>query len=262
MTTWQLEGKSALITGASGGIGAAVAEQLHAMGAKVTLAARSKDKLDEQCRKLGTRAFAVPMDVSSAESVRLAFERHDERYGSLDILINNAGFGLFETVADASPDAFYRMMEVNYHGVVRCTQAALPRMLASGFGTIVNVASIAGKFATAKSAGYSATKHAVLGFTNALRQELHGSGIHVMAVNPGPVRTAFFETADPDGSYVNSVKSMMVTPENVARELAKGIVRRKAEVHVPGWLGFAARMGQVLPAQAVTVIAARFLKLK
>src|SRR5690606_13325587 len=109
-----------------------------------------------------------------------------------------------------------------------------------GSGAIVNIASIAGKMATAKSAAYSATKHAVLGFTNALRQELHGTGVRVMAVNPGPVATGFFDVADPGGEYANRVSRFMVTPERVARAALDGLARGKAEVNVPSWLGAAA----------------------
>lgn len=235
---------------------------IYGMGANVALAARSESKLHTLAEELGPRASVWVLDVAEEESVQQVFTRMLERYGAVDILINNAGFGSFETVAESSTATLRRMMDVNYFGMVHCTKRVLPGMLERGSGHIVNVASVAGKFATAKSAGYSATKHAVLGFTNALRQELSGTGVTATAVNPGPVETAFFEIADPEGGYVNSVRSLMVTPERVAREMVNGILRRKAEVNVPGWLGAAAGFGQALPVGLVHRFAARFLKLK
>jgi len=262
MTHRKYEGKLAVVTGASGGIGAALAKALYERGANVVLAARSIDKLEAFAAELGPRAAAIPLDVGDEDGVRRAFDDIRASFGAVDLLANNAGFGRFETVLDAPADSFERMMNVNYFGLVRCTRAVLPDMLARRDGVIVNVASIAGKTATAKSAGYSATKHAVLGFTNALRQELHGTGVRVMAVNPGPVRTAFFDIADPEGSYVSGVKSMMVTPERVARETLAGLDRGKAEVNVPGWLGAAAKVSQALPIGLVNAFSVRFLKLK
>src|SRR5690606_14399525 len=135
----------------------------------------------------------------------------------------NAGFGIFETFRDAPLDHFEAMMDTNYMGTVRCTKAVLPSFLARGAGHIVNVASIAGKLGTPKSTGYTATKHAVLGFTNALRLELRGTGVTVSAVNPGPIDTPFFEIADPDGGYVRNVRWFMLKPEKVAARIVKVI---------------------------------------
>ncbi|HZG57532.1 SDR family oxidoreductase [Paenibacillus sp.] len=262
MTIRTYEGKTAVVTGASGGIGAEIAKRLHAAGADVVLAARSVDKLETLAASIGPRAHAMALDVGDEADVRRFFAEARARFGDVDVLVNNAGFGLFERVVDATPEAFASMMNVNYFGVVRCTKAVLPRMLERRAGSVVNVASIAGKMGTAKSAGYSATKHAVLGFTNSLRQEIHGSGVHIMAVNPGPVSTGFFDIADPSGGYVNGVRWMMVTPERVAQETLRGLARRKAEVNVPSWLGVAAGASQALPIGLVNAFAARFLNLK
>jgi len=262
MTLRDLFGKTAVVTGASSGIGAAVARALRAEGASVALAARSLAKLEALADELGPNAAPFAMDVADDASVKAGFVAIAERFGEIDVLVNNAGFGKFERVADADDRSFRDMMEVNYFGTVRCTRAVLPGFVARGAGSIVNVASVAGKFGTAKSAGYSATKHAVLGFTNALRQELHGTGVHVMAVNPGPVRTAFFEIADPEGGYVRNIQSMMVTAEDVARALVNGVKRGKAEVNVPRWMGLAADVHHVLPVPLINAFAAKFLKLK
>lgn len=255
-------GKTAVVTGASGGIGAAIAAMLIERGANVMLGARSTEKLERVAAALGPRAAAQPLDVGNPDSVARFFAAARETFGDIDVLVNNAGFGKFELVSEADFDSFQQQMNVNYFGLVRCTKTVLPHMLERANGAIVNIASVAGKMGTAKSAGYSATKHAVLGFTNALRQEIYGSGVHVMAVNPGPVSTGFFDIADPGGGYVNNVRRMMVTPEKVARATLAGLASGKAEVSVPGWLGAAAAASQLLPAGLVNGFAARFLKLK
>lgn len=256
------EGKTVVITGASSGIGEVLSNRIGTSGASVVLMARSKGKLESIAKKLGPKAEAIGLDVSDEDAVQAAFERILRKHGSIDMLINNAGFGVFQSVTEMSSETFQRMMDVNYFGMIHCTKAALPSMLKRRSGHIVNVASIAGKFATGKSAGYSATKHAVLGFTNALRQELHGTGVYVTAVNPGPARTAFFDRADPQGGYVQRVQWMMVEPEEVARAILKGIRRRKAEVNVPVWLGAASAFGQVMPSGLVQWIASRWLRFK
>lgn len=262
MSSQDWEGKTVVVTGASSGIGEVLSNAIGSAGATVVLIARSKEKLENLAKKLGPKAEACALDVSDREAVQAVFERILRKHGSIDMLINNAGFGAFQAVADSSAETLRRMMDVNYFGMVHCTQAVLPSMLERGSGHIVNVASIAGKFATAKSAGYSASKHAVLGFSNALRQELHGTGVYVTAVNPGPVRTAFFDLADPEGSYVKNVQWMMVEPDQVVRAVLRGIRKRKAEVNVPRWLGAAAAFGQVMPSGLVQRVASRFLNLK
>jgi uncharacterized protein len=251
-----------VITGASSGIGAVAARLFAEAGAIVVITARSKEKLEAIAAEYPGRVRAMSLDVTHEEQVRDTFERIYETFGRVDVLVNNAGFGLFQSVADASMNTFSDMMEVNYFGVVRCVKAVLPRMIAQGTGAIVNVASVAGVIGTAKSAGYSATKHAVLGFTSALRQELHGTGVHVASVNPGPVDTPFFDTADPGGGYKKSVGRMMVTPEKVAKKIVDTVVHRRAESFVPGYMGIGSALIRLLPAGLFTRLAARFLNLK
>lgn len=191
-TTHPLSGKIVWITGASSGIGAAMAREFAALGAVPILTARSEEKLRQISSGIAGEHNWLPLDVTSADDVgRVALEIV-KQYGRIDILVNNAGYGVFETFVEASLATIEDMMDVNYMGTVRCTKAALPYMLKAGSGHIVNIASMAGKIGSAKSSGYSATKHAVLGFTNCLRQELIGTGVHISAVNPGPVDTPFF----------------------------------------------------------------------
>ncbi|WP_138495208.1 SDR family NAD(P)-dependent oxidoreductase [Paenibacillus pinistramenti] len=242
-----LKDQRIVITGASSGIGAEMARQLSRQGAFVILAARSQDKLERVAADLPGAFDVVRLDVSSEDSVAEAFRYISETHGSVDCLINNAGFGRFKPFAETELDEFEAMMDVNYMGTVRCTKAVLPGMLAARKGHIVNIASIAGKLGTAKSSAYSASKHAVLGFTNALRQELKGTGVAVSAVNPGPIDTPFFEGADPDGSYVKNVGWFMMKPEKVAKAVVQVIERRKAEIDLPWAAGLGTKLYQLFP---------------
>lgn len=254
-------GTVVVITGASSGIGAAMAKEFIGRGATVVLAARSEDKLRKLSEQLGDRCGFVTMDVGAMESVEQAVRDIVSRYGRIDIWINNAGFGVFEAFAEASLQNFAEMMEVNYMGTVRCTKAVLPHMLKAGKGHIVNVASLAGKIGSAKGSGYSATKHAVLGFTNSLRQELAGTGVSVTAVNPGPIDTPFFDRADPTGHYVQNVKWMMLKPETVAFKVAAAVEKGKKEIDMPFSGAAGVKLYQMFP-RLLDGIAAKLLNKK
>lgn len=256
-----LHGKVIVITGASSGIGAAMAKELLGRGALTVLAARSGDKLRQQVQALGERSSYVCLDVTADASVQSCVEEVMRRHGRIDVWINNAGYGVFERAADAPLEHFAGMMDVNYMGTVRCVKEVLPHMLQAGAGQIVNIASLAGKAGSAKSSGYSATKHAVLGFTNSLRQELAGTGIQVTAINPGPIDTPFFDKADPGGHYVNNIRWMMLKPEKVARVTADAIAKGKREVDLPFFAGLGAKILQLFPG-LVSGIAAKWMNKK
>jgi hypothetical protein len=243
-----LVGKIAVITGASSGIGAETAKLLSRHGAMTVLAARSEDKLRRVAAQLDGPYDLCVMDVASDESVRAGMAAIREKHGPVDILINNAGFGRFERFARLDLPEFQRMMDVNFFGMVRCTQAVLPDMLARGSGHIVNIASLAGKISTPKSTAYAATKRAVLGFTDSLRQELRGTGIAVSAVNPGPVATPFFEIADPDGAYLDRLPRWFVLqPQEAAEAVLKVIRTRRAELDIPRIAGLAVKLAALMP---------------
>lgn len=229
----RLEGQITVITGASGGLGASMAREFASRGAVVVVTGRSESKLREVARSLGDAAGYDVMDVASMEDVEACTARIIARYGRIDIWINNAGYGIFEAFGESALEHFEGMMDVNYMGTVRCTKAVLPHMRKAGKGHIVNIASMAGKMGSAKSTGYSASKHAVLGFTDSLRFELAGSGIALTAVNPGPIDTPFFDVADPSGSYVQNVKWFMLDPAKVASKVADAVERRRKELDLP-----------------------------
>jgi short-subunit dehydrogenase len=242
-----LHNKVVLITGASSGIGALVAQLLAERGAIPVLTARSQGKMLELSASIRSEHAVYEMDVTSEEQIREVVSQIHQRYGKIDVLLNNAGFGEFVPFTEASISHFQQIMDVNYMGTVRCTHIVLPYMIQSGSGHIVNVASIAGKMATAKSTGYSASKHAVLGLTNALRQELRGTGVMVSAVNPGPIDTPFFDRADPTGTYVRNIRWFMMSPHKVAQAIISVIERRKPELDLPWTAAAGVRIVQLFP---------------
>lgn len=256
-----LKDRVVLITGASSGIGALTAKLLAEKGAIPILTARSADKLKMWSDRIPGEHSVYPMDVTDESRVNDVFEQVHARYGRIDILLNNAGYGEFIPFEDATLEHFRAMMDVNYLGTVRCTRAALPYMRGVGQGHIVNVASIAGKIGTAKSTAYAATKHAVLGLTESLRQELRGTGILVSAVNPGPIDTPFFERADPDGSYLRNVGWLVMSPDQVARAIVQVMERRLPEKDLPWMAAAGVRIRRAFP-RWTEAIAARLLNKK
>ncbi|WP_310551610.1 SDR family NAD(P)-dependent oxidoreductase [Paenibacillus glufosinatiresistens] len=243
----ELKGKIVVVTGASGGIGALSAQMAAERGAIPVLVARSEDKLKAIAGSLPGEYGMYRCDVGSSAEVEETFARIFGVYGRVDVLLNNAGFGRFALTPETGIDEYEKMMNVNYMGTVRCTKAVLPKMLEQGAGRIINVASMAGKIATAKSTAYSASKHAVLGFTNALRQELRGSGVTVSAVNPGPIDTEFFDIADPDGTYVKNLGGMIMKPSYVAKKIVGVMESGREEVDLPRWAAWAIRAYGMVP---------------
>jgi short-subunit dehydrogenase len=178
-----LKGKNIVITGASGGIGAEIAKLCAMRGANLVLLARSMDKL-QQLQKDLQQQFQVSvdvyqLDVSNTDMIEEVFTRIFEKIGQVDILVNNAGFGVFREAHEATFEEIKGMFNVNVVGLMACTSMVLPRMRERRYGHIINIASQAGKIATPKSSVYSATKHAVLGYTNSLRMELNDYNVFV-----------------------------------------------------------------------------------
>ncbi|MGE7215765.1 SDR family NAD(P)-dependent oxidoreductase [Priestia koreensis] len=242
----ELKNKVVVITGASSGIGEKVALKAAELGAKPVLIARSVDKLvalsDQIKEKFGTTCTYYQLDVGDFVKVTETFQRIIQEEKTIDILINNAGFGVFDTFYQANFSDIEKMFEVNVLGLMACTKAVLPFMMDHNSGHIINIASQAGKLATPKSSGYSASKHAVLGFTNSLRLELGKTNIAVSAVNPGPIETNFFNIADKSGTYVKNVQQFMLKSDYVADRIIGLMQKPKRELNLPKWMN----MGSVL----------------
>ena len=193
----ELNGKVALVTGASSGIGAATALKLAANGVKVGLAARRLDKLRalaSQIRDAGGQATPLEMDVVEPASVNAGVDRLVAAYGGIDILFNNAGLMPASDVETLKVDEWHRMVDVNIKGVLNSTAAALPHLKQRGGGHIVNTSSIAGRKVFPGLTVYCATKHAIAAFSEGLRLELAPKhGIRVTCIQPGAVDTELFE---------------------------------------------------------------------
>lgn len=180
-------GKHALVTGASRGIGAAIAVALAADGAKVTLLGRDKPLLDKLAADLGgeRRALALTADVTSAQDVATAFAAARDRFGPVQILVNNAGQAASAKFANTDEALWHRLIAVNLHGTYLCTRQAIEPMAEAGYGRIVNIASIAGLRGAAYISAYATSKHAVIGLTRSLALEYATRGVTVNAVCPG-----------------------------------------------------------------------------
>ncbi len=192
MSRTGVEGRVALVTGASSGIGEATAEALARGGAKVVVAARRREKLDALVSRIaaaGGEAFALTADVSTPEAAAEMVQGAEAHYGRLDILVNNAGVMYLEPTAEADLGRWRHMLELNVLGLIAASQAALAGMRARRDGHLVNIASTAGRVANPNSAGYSATKFGVVGFSEALRKELVKDRVRVTVIEPGVVET-------------------------------------------------------------------------
>lgn len=242
-----LRGKNVVITGASSGIGKATAIEMAKRGANVVLGARRGDLLEQvaaACRAHGVTATPVVADVTiAADCARLTA-------GEVHVLINNAGFAIFDTIAHAKPDELRAMMETNYFGAVSCTQAVLPQMLARRSGAIVNVASITGIMGFARMGGYCATKFAMVGLTEALRDEVLGRGVRVALVCPGTTDTEFFVKAERGKMPAASRLMLAVRPERVARVICDAAEDGGYRRIIPAFAAMYMRIKEVFPRTA------------
>ncbi len=204
-----LEGRVALVTGGGRGIGRAISEALAGEGARVGLTARLQEDADRAAGEIGRGAFGLACDVRSEEQVGRMFEALDRAAGGLDVLVNNAGIGLFGTVEETAPADWRAVIETNLSGAFYCARLAVPRMRARGGGYIVNVSSLAGKNPFPGGAAYNASKFGLNGFAEALMLEVRGQGIRVSTVMPGSVATGF-------GAGSAEKQDWALRPEDVA----------------------------------------------
>jgi NAD(P)-dependent dehydrogenase (short-subunit alcohol dehydrogenase family) len=192
MSTISLAGKVAVITGASRGLGRAMALALGGAGAKVALVSRDRSKLDEsaaEAAKLGAEAAVFQVDVTDESQVRALERDVIARFGRADILINNAGIAVRKTVVDYTLDEWHSVMDTNLTSVFLMCRSFVPHMRGRGYGRVINISSIMGHVSLPLRSAYSASKAGVLGFTRALALELATDGISVVAISPGPFAT-------------------------------------------------------------------------
>ena len=242
----RLQGKVAVVTGASMGIGEAIAKRFCQEGASVVLASRDLARTEAARARIGSpeRTLAVVCDVRERRQLDALAQQALSRFGRLDIWVNNAGHGLLDSVAAMDMAQCRAMFDTNLFGAVEGMQAAAAVMQPQGGGSIINISSVAGHIAVPYMAAYCATKHALNAMSKAARMELGGAGIHVMTVCPGYIRAEFSVNAM-KGSEVRRMGENLrrgITAERVADAVLRGFLRRKRELVVPAsnWLAIKA----------------------
>jgi len=210
----ELNGKIAIVTGGTKGIGRAIARALVAEGVNVCVSARSRGEIDETVEELGSLGkgaiTGVVADVRNCPQVKALIDLTVSQFGGLDILVNNAGIGIFETVENMSTEDFLAILETNLCGVFYCCHEAIPLMKKRGGGYIINMSSLAGTNAHPRMAAYNASKFGLNGFSEALMQEVRHDGIKVSYIMPGSVNTEF------GGDEPNPEKSWQLQAADVA----------------------------------------------
>ncbi|TFH25184.1 MAG: SDR family NAD(P)-dependent oxidoreductase [Myxococcales bacterium] len=228
----------AVITGASSGIGRILALRLAERGAHIALVARREAELEAvagEIRRLcpgGPDPLILPCDVGVAGQVAAAAERAIAGLGTVDLLVNNAGYGHHRRFLDWDLADMERMMRVNYLGALYWTKALLPKMIERGSGWLVFMASVAGKIGTPEEAAYSASKFAMVGLAEALSLEVEDAGVHVLTVCPGVIRTPFFDQ-EALARMPPVARRSMVDPEDLVDAILSALARGKHEITYP-----------------------------
>lgn len=258
-----LAGKKILITGASSGIGRKTALALAQSGATLLLVARNQEALtdvQEQIAAQGGQAHVYPADLSKKEEIERISQMIESRFGGVDLLINNAGFGVFNPVAKGKVEDWEKMMTVNYLAAVHLIRAFLPAMLAKGEGHIINVASIAGKLGSPYFSGYNASKFALVGFSESLYMELMGTGVKVTTICPGPIDTPFFREGELERVLGRMGVRFLLQPEQVVSQILKAIEKKPREVIIPGYMRLIILLKNLFPKTFFRVSARLFPK--
>jgi uncharacterized protein len=236
----KFKGKIVLITGASSGIGKQAAIDFADNGAKtIVLVSRSKTKLEELkemlCQNSTSESLVYSCDVSSKAEVITMGKELLGRLGHVDILVNNAGIGLYDKVQDQSIEEMESITFTNYLGMVYCTKVFLESMVYKGTGHIVNVASVAASFGVAGLAAYCASKYAILGFSEALWHELHGTGVGITVVSPIGVKTNFFNH-ESFARRIPNYTGFMLEPETVSKAIVAAANSSRLEIMIPFYI--------------------------
>ena len=224
----------AIVTGASSGIGRAVAIQLADRGVRTILIARRTDRLEALAKELSLKAPSYPLtlDLLDNHAIDQALDRIIADYGHVDILINNGGDGRMRKALDQGHEEHHRMMQVHYFAPVKFIEKLLPGMLARRKGHIINVSSLSSKMGPWGHGPYSAAKAAIVSFTQSLAMEYDKSGVHFTYVNPGLVLTEFFDNPGYD-RLQHEVKKRGIPPERVAKKIVRLLDKPKLELTVP-----------------------------
>lgn len=253
-----LTNQTILITGASSGIGQETAYKLAMQGANLILTARRVERLEAvkiQCEKIGPGEVAIfPMDLAQADHIDRLFQFINKKEMTVDVLINNAGFGYAGPFVEMDFQKVHNLFQVNVLGLMYLTQKIAIQMLDQGHGQIINQASLAGKVATADYAIYAATKAAVISFSNALRMELKDFNIDLTVVNFGPVDTPFFDEIEGIRKEKTLDSFFTLTTSQAAKVLAEAVGSKKREINRPRLLSVGATLAQLAPSLVDSVV--------
>lgn len=210
--TTELGGKTAIVTGGTRGIGRAIAERLLEAGVNVAVCGTSDKSVQQAVSKLGgpEKVFGARADVSKLEDVQAFVTQVQQRFGAIDILINNAGVGTFRAAGDLSPSEWEKMIGVNLTGVYYCCHAVLPIFKQQGGGDVINISSLAGKNPFAGGSGYNASKFGLNGFSEAMMLDHRDDGVRVSYIMPGSVATEF------GGDEASKGAEWKIAPEDIA----------------------------------------------
>lgn len=246
-----VSGKVVVITGASMGIGEAIAKLFVNEGARVVLLSRDAGRAEAARGRIGhvESTLALSCDVRNREEIDRVVSLTLHHFQRIDIWINNAGHGLMDTAADVDMTALHETFDTNFFGTVACMQAALAVMRQQGSGAMINISSVGGHIPLPFHSVYSATKFAMNAFGKAANVELKGSGIHVMTVCPGYVRTDFSARAikGREAKTVRPSSARGISAERVARAVLRGYLKQKREVVVPWTMHPAIKAYQLFP---------------
>ncbi|NYF24663.1 SDR family oxidoreductase [Sporosarcina sp. JAI121] len=232
--------KSILVTGATSGVGYALTKRLLAEGYEVWATGRTPAVLKE-LKSEG--AHAVSADLSKKEDV----EQLVAKVGLLDAVVFSAGVGTFERAHETPDEAIEAMMAINVIGPMQLTKLLLPGMIDRRSGHLIYLGSQAGKVATPKASVYAASKHAIIGYTNALRMEVAPFGIHVTTINPGPIDTPFLDLADETGIYRTSLGKHLLTVETVVDSVINTVGKPVRDVNLPWYMGITSKLHALAP---------------
>ena len=257
----KLEGKVVVVTGASMGIGEAMAREFAEAGASVVLSSRDIKRAEEARARAGhpERTLALACDVCKRADLEALLKAALDRFSRVDVWINNAGYGLLDSVATMDVAECRRLFDTNLFGAIEGMQVATPALKAQGSGTIINISSIAGHIPVPYMAAYSATKHAMNAIGKAARVELKGTGVEVMTVCPGYIGTSFGDNTvqGKERKRMNTAASAGATAEEVARAVLRGYLKRKREVFVPWKYGLAVWLYRFFPGLVESQMAKR-----
>ena len=257
-----IKNKVVVVTGASSGIGEESASEFAKKKNTVVLVSRRKEKLDEVAKKISkynSELLVLQCDVSQKQQVEQMSKVVLDKFGRIDVLVNNAGFAIYGSVLELKIEEIESQIATNYLGMVYCTKAFLPKMLGQKSGHIVNVASVAGSFGLPGIASYCASKFAMLGFSEGLYHELRGTGVGITVVSPIMVRPNFFD--HPSFNSMPKYSPTSLSAKTVAKAVVRASPSPRLEIIVPSYVRGAVWLKHTIPYLINPILGAAFRKM-